>query len=75
LLLVIIIVKNEEDIRNIKFFLIKAIEGKMKGRIGMNLYRIYLALMYPGTNFTEMSLREELKNLEKMRKREKERLR
>ena len=57
--------------RIIKFLLVEA----MKGKIGMNLYRIYLALMYPGTNFTEMSLKEELKNLEKMRKREKERLR
>ena len=56
--------------RIIKFLLVEA----MKGKIDMNLYRIYLALMYPGTKFTKMCLKEELKNLEKMRKREKERL-
>ncbi len=54
--------------------LIDALEEKMKDKTDINIYRIYFALSYPKTESKSFDLNEELRILEEMRRKEKERL-
>ena len=63
-----------EDVEVLKKMLIEALEEKMKDKTDINVYRMYFALKYPKTELKSFDLKEELKILEKMRKKEKERL-
>ncbi len=63
------------DIENLKKMLIEALEEKMKNKTDINVYRMYFALKYPETESKNFDLNEELRILEEMRKKEKERVR
>ena len=66
---------ESNDIENLKKMLIEALEEKMKNKTAINVYRMYFALKYPETKSKSFDLDEELRILEEMRKKEKERVR
>ena len=65
---------NPKDVENIKQILIEALEEKIKNKVDIYIYRIYFALKYPKTELRSFDLDKELRILEEMRRKEKERL-
>ncbi len=65
---------DSKAIENLKQLIIELLEEKLKrNKVDINLYKLYFALKYPESEYREFSLEEEIKFLENMRKKEKDR--
>ena len=63
---------SEEEIKEFRKILVKFLVESMKNVVDPRVYRLYLALMYPETGFTE--LEDEERKLREMREEEKNRV-
>ena len=62
------------DDTELRKILVEALERKMKDKVDINVYRMYLALKYPETKSRSFDLDRELEILKDMRKKEKKRV-